>query len=490
MNELLEQLASPWAMRALITSSMVGITCGVLGAFIVLRNMSLIGDALAHAILPGIFVAFILVGYSTIGFFIGSVVAGIATAFGITWIQQYVSTKNDAAIGIVFTSMFAIGVMGISKISQRGVHLDLQDFLFGDVLGISSIDIWLTFGVMILVISSISLFYKYFFITTFQETIAKTMGINIKLIHYFLMFLLSFAVVSALRSVGVILVVAMLITPAATALLIAVRLKNVLIISAIIGFLSANIGLILAIIFDTNPGPAMAVTVTAIYLLTVVFSPNKGLLFKRFRKIKTRNNIEQEDILKHAIKRGPQWKLDAEEIATKLGLSPKKVKTHFSRLTNKDLLVVNGNSLSLSEAGTQQANKLVRAHRLWESYLVEKIGMNEDEIHEEAERLEHILSNSLVDEVDKSLGYPDTDPHGSPIPKSAAITLMKAAKDKKYSFLKDQENDSIDAQLWDMKILPETPFIIQKKSSQTVDILYNNKRIKIPVSLASKALVR
>lgn len=490
MNDLLEQLSSPWAIRAIITSSMVGITCGVLGAFIVLRNMSLIGDALAHAILPGIFIAFILVGYSTIGFFIGSVVAGIATAFGITWIQQYVSTKNDAAIGIVFTSMFAIGVMGISKISQRGVHLDLQDFLFGNVLGISNIDIWLTFGVMILVLSCISLFYKYFFITSFQETIAKTMGINVKLVHYFLMFLLSFAVVSALRSVGVILVVSMLITPAATALLLAVRLKNVLIISAIIGFASANIGLLVAILFDTNPGPAMAITVTSIYLLTVIFSPKKGLLFNFFRKIKTRNNIEQEDILKQAVKQGAKEQIDIPKIATILGISPQKIKTQIQRLASRDLLMKQNKGYILSEAGIQQANKLVRAHRLWESYLVEKIGMDQSEIHEEAERLEHHLSNSFLDEVDQSLGYPEKDPHGSPIPKSEAITLLKAAKNKQYSFLKDQENDSIDAQLWDMKILPETPFFIMRKSSQSIDILYNNKRIRIPVSLAKKALVR
>jgi ABC-type Mn2+/Zn2+ transport system permease subunit/Mn-dependent DtxR family transcriptional regulator len=490
MSDLLEQLSSPWAIRAIVTSSMVGITCGVLGAFIVLRNMSLIGDALAHAILPGIFIAFILVGYSTIGFFIGSVVAGIATAFGITWIQQYVSTKNDAAIGIVFTSMFAIGVMGISKISQRGVHLDLQDFLFGNVLGISSIDICLTFGVMILVLTCISLFYKYFFITSFQETIAKTMGINIKLVHYFLMFLLSFAVVSALRSVGVILVVSMLITPAATALLLAVRLKNVLIISAIIGFAGANIGLLLAILFDTNPGPAMAVTVTGIYGLTVIFSPKKGLLFNYFRKIKTRNTIEQEDILKHSLKQGPQWNLDITKVATVLGLSPQKIKKHVNRLASKQLVQSHNNGYVLSEAGIQQANKLVRAHRLWESYLVEKIGMDESEIHEEAERLEHHLSNTLIDEVDQSLGYPEKDPHGSPIPKSEAILLIKAAKNQKYSFLKEQENDSIDAQLWDMQILPEIPFSVQRKSGQSVDIIYNNKRIRIPLSLAEKALVR
>ncbi len=104
MDLLIDALSSGWAIRAIIASSLVGIMCGVIGCFIVLRNMSLIGDALAHAILPGIFVAFILVGYSTIGFFLGSVVAGLFTAFGITWIQHNVKTKNDAAIGIVFTT--------------------------------------------------------------------------------------------------------------------------------------------------------------------------------------------------------------------------------------------------------------------------------------------------------------------------------------------------------------------------------------------------
>jgi len=195
MEELITTLSSEWALRALITSSMVGITCGVIGCFIVLRNMSLIGDALAHAILPGVFVAFLIFGYSTVGFFLGSVIAGLFTAFGITWIQHNVKTKNDAAIGIVFTAMFALGVMGISWISQKdGVHLDLTDFLFGTVLGISNEDIYLTAGVMLYTLVSVYIFYRYLFITTFQSTIAQTMGISVKMVHYFLMLLLSIAV--------------------------------------------------------------------------------------------------------------------------------------------------------------------------------------------------------------------------------------------------------------------------------------------------------
>ncbi len=139
--DLWQIIQEPWALRALIASTMVGVTCGTLGAFIVLRNMSLIGDALSHAILPGVVVAFVLLGYNTLGFFFGSVVAGLLSAMAITWIQQHIKTKNDAVVGIVFTAMFSIGVIGISAISRTGVHLDLKDFLFGNVLGVSNQDL-------------------------------------------------------------------------------------------------------------------------------------------------------------------------------------------------------------------------------------------------------------------------------------------------------------------------------------------------------------
>src|SRR5690606_5685571 len=145
--------------------------------FIVLRNMALIGDALAHAILPGIVVAFVLVGYSTLAFFIGAVAAGLITAVAITWIQHSSNTKNDAAIGIAFTAMFAIGVIGISRISRNeGVHLDLKDFLFGNILGVSDQDLMLTGTVAVFTIMALLVFYRPLFATTFQSTIAHTMG--------------------------------------------------------------------------------------------------------------------------------------------------------------------------------------------------------------------------------------------------------------------------------------------------------------------------
>ena len=308
-----------WAPRALIASSLVGIMCGVLGCFVVLRNMSLIGDALSHAVLPGVVFAFIgvnllgqvflceglsieeceavLKNYQSIAFFLGSVMAALLAAILITWIQRNVRTENDAAIGIVFTTMFSIGVIGISAISKgHGVHLDLKDMLFGNILGVSNEDLWITIIVAFIVVGSVILFYRQLFATTFQPIVAETMGIRTNAIHYLLMLVLSFAVVASMRMVGVILVVAMLITPAATALLLSDRLKQVIVLAGIIGFVAAAVGVNLAILLDTTPGPAIVVTSTVLYILAVIFSPKKGLIVKSLNKQKVKSAIEQEQV--------------------------------------------------------------------------------------------------------------------------------------------------------------------------------------------------
>lgn len=409
-------MSTEWAIRALVASSMVGLMCGVLGCFIVLRNMSLIGDALSHAVLPGIFFAFLIVGYSTIGFFIGSTVAGLVAAIAISWIQQNVKTKNDAAIGIIFTAMFSIGVMGISWLNQsEGVHLDLKDFLFGNVLGISNEDIYLTFGIALYTIICVILFYRQLFITTFQPTIAETMGISAKAIHYFLMLLLSFVIVASLRTVGVILVVAMLITPAATALLLSSRLKRVIIISACIGVFSSVLGFVCSVIFDTTPGPAMTLCATLFYFIAVLLSPSQGLLFKYNQNRVEKRRIIREDILRQVIKHGPKGTSTA-TLATRLMLSESKIKSTVFLMAKSNLLAMKSGSIVLTEAGINKAEQLVRAHRLWETYQVRKMGLGSDQIHNEADQIEHFLSEELLDEIDRELGFPTKDPHDSPIP--------------------------------------------------------------------------
>ena len=478
-------------LRALIASSMVGIICGVLGPFIVLRNMSLIGDALSHAVLPGIVVATILIGYNVAGFFIGSVLAGMLSAIIITWIQHKMPTKNDAAIGIIFTTMFALGVMGISRLGKNdsddgSTHIDLKDILFGNVLGVSDQDLWLSAIILVFVLASVFIFYKQLFLSTFQETIAKAMGVNTKMLHYFIMLLLSFAVVSSMSSVGVILVVALLITPTSTALLLTNRLHKVVALSAIIGVLSTVIGMYLAIVWDTTPGPMMAVTAALFYLLAVITSPDHGLLNKMRKNWKMSNKIMEEDVLKSAIKMHAE--INTSRLAEKIQTSKFKVKKALKRLRSKNLLNIGASgSISLTKTGRSTATKLVRAHRLWETYMVDKMGFSEDQIHNEAERTEHYMTNDFLEEVDASLGFPNTDPHGKTIPRSRHQQHQTGGLKigSKIVISRDQEHPDAIEFLWESEINAEDEMIVQEIDNKTFGFKHEEGTKIIPQPLMS-----
>jgi ABC-type Mn2+/Zn2+ transport system permease subunit/Mn-dependent DtxR family transcriptional regulator len=490
MNEFLEILSEAWAIRALVTSSIVGITCGIIGCFIVLKNMSLIGDALSHSILPGVYFAFVLVGYSTLGFFVGSVIAGLITAVAITWIQTNVKTKNDAAIGIVFTAMFAIGVIGISSLNNKqGNHIDLKDFLFGNVLGISNHDIVLSAMVLLFTLASIIIFFRNFFLTTFQPVIAETMGVSTKMMHYFLMLMLSFAVVAALQSVGVILVVAMLITPASTALLLSHKLQKVIVYSGVIGLLSAISGMVVSIIYDMPPGPSIVLVATGLYLIAAFFSPEKGLIQAWSKKRAQKLKIFHEDLIKALSKPIHQSK-SIKQISELLNSTESAVIKGLSRLKKKGL-ITEGTILSLS--GKQTATDLVRAHRLWESYQVNKMGMKDTQIHPDAERLEHQLTPEQIDRLDERLGYPENDPHGSPIPKKEILPpkpLLALQPREKGTISKKQINDWVESELWELGILPNSSFVVSSILSDGVKIKVKSKDYILPAHLAKMVNVQ
>ena len=206
--------------------------------------------------------------------------------------------------------------------------------------------------------------------TTFQSVNAETMGISTTAVHYFLMLLLSFAVVASLQTVGVILVVAMLITPAATALLLSDRLRWVLFIAGCIGLISSVLGMVFAVIFTTTPGPAMAVTATIIYLIAVFLAPKKGLVFRFFQKRKLQIKIELEDTLKQSLNLQEGSNLSFENLLQRLGFTKNKLQKYLSSLTNKGHIENEDQKIKLTNTGIENARQLVRAHRLWETYLV------------------------------------------------------------------------------------------------------------------------
>ncbi len=484
---MLEVLQNEWAIRALLASMAVGVSCGILGCFIVLRNMSMVGDALSHAILPGIVFAFFVFGTDNSGgFFLGAVLAGWLSSFLITWIQTKLSTKNDAAIGIVFTCMFSLGVIGISYLSSsQNIHIDLKDYLFGNVLGVSDDDLYMSFAVTLIVITGVVVFYRSLLLTTFQSVVARTMGVKVEQVHYFLMLMLSFAVVSALQTVGVILVVAMLITPASTALLLFKRLQNVILCSALIGVLAAIGGFFVSYLFNFPPGPSMAVLATLIYILAVVFSPNSGLVIRFVQSRKEQEKIRQEDVLKCIQLFKSKGVLVSEEsISDKLNLRSWQLNKTLKNLEKKKLL--SKANLNLSASGKKRAEKLIRAHRLWETYMVDKMGMGSDQIHEEAERIEHHMSDEFLNEIAEQLNYPEKDPHGSPIPKGFMnLSLMKQGE--QFRLAADQDFKAIVADLWDMGIMPNSIWQVEEIGKK--EILLQNTEIgqrRIAFDLAKK----
>ncbi len=484
-------LQQEWAIRALLASTMVGLMCGVLGVFLVLRHMSLVGDALGHAILPGVVVAFMIVGYNTLGFFFGAVAAGMLTAIGITWIQQNVRTKNDAAIGIVFTAMFSLGVMGISWIShEEGVHLDLKDFLFGNVLGVADQDLWLAAMTMAFVLASVVVLYRPLFVSTFQEVVARTMGIRVRTLHYFLMLMLSFAVVASLQTVGVILVVAMLITPASTALLLSKRLKWVLVWAGLLGVCSAVSGLVVAILLETTPGPAIAVVATLIYLLVALFAPGRGLVARLWQKVQLRWRIEEEDVLKHVFRLSKGESPAPATLASALGQSTGKVKKVLQRLRKKGLLASDG--IRLTDKGKARAAALVRAHRLWETYLARRTGLNPEQIHDDAEHLEHLLPEEILDTIDETLGFPAVDPHGSPIPPKEGLPehpLNKLRPGQRARIAEHQPDGQVVADLWRLGLPPGTEVELVQAENGEVVIRYNGRIQRLPSRLSRKVNV-
>lgn len=264
--------------NALITSIIVGVTCGIIGSFITLRGMSLIGDAISHAVLPGVAISY-MVG---INYFYGAVAAGLLTAVGINVVDHNSRVKADSAIGIIFSAFFALGIILMGKAQSA---IDLSSILFGNVLTVSDTNRWITIVVGLLVILSVILFYKELLLTSFDPTMAKAYGLPVEIINYGIMILLTLVSVASLQTVGVILVVALLITPASTAYLLTDSLTKMIWLSAFIGSISAIIGLYFSFIYNLSSGAVIVLASAAIFVVAFLFSPKQGIVWRN-RKIR------------------------------------------------------------------------------------------------------------------------------------------------------------------------------------------------------------
>jgi manganese/iron transport system permease protein len=272
---LTEPFALEFMQRALAASLIVGVVCSVLGCFVVLRSMAFLGDALAHAILPGVAIAYLL-GTNLVA---GALVAALVVAFGIGFFSRGGVVREDTAIGILFAAALSLGVLLISTV--RTYATDLTHILFGNVLGVTGADLWLTGALAAVVLVVLLGLYKEFVLAAFDPVLAHTLGRRPELMRSLMLVLLALTIVVSLQTVGVGLVAAMLVTPAATASLLTRRLPTMMAVSAAIGALSSVVGLYLSYYLDVASGAAIVLTATALFVVAFLIAPRRGLAWRR-----------------------------------------------------------------------------------------------------------------------------------------------------------------------------------------------------------------
>ncbi|WP_271021525.1 metal ABC transporter permease [Staphylococcus aureus] len=266
MLEFVEHLFTyQFLNRALITSIIVGIVCGTVGSLIVLRGLSLMGDAMSHAVLPGVALSFLF----GIPMFVGALITGMIASIFIGYITSSSKTKPDAAIGISFTAFLASGIIIISLINTT---TDLYHILFGNLLAITNSAFLTTIVIGSIVLILIIIFYRPLMISTFDPTFSRMSGLNTTLLHYFVMLLLSLVTVASIQTVGIILVVALLITPASTAFLISKKLYSMMIIASLISVISTIVGLYYSYIYNIPSGATIVLCTFVIYIITLFFT--------------------------------------------------------------------------------------------------------------------------------------------------------------------------------------------------------------------------
>ena len=278
LDALLIPLSYGFIQRGLLAALMVGVLCSVIGCYVVLRSMAFLGDAMAHAVLPGVAVAYLLGRNLTLG----ALAAALVIAFGVGLFSRRGMIKEDTAIGVLFAAALSLGVVLISSI--RTYAVDLSHILFGNVLGVSSLDLWLTAIIGSVILMSILVFYRQFLVISFDPVLAATLRMRVGAFNYLLLVLLALTIVISMQTVGVGLVAAMLVTPAATAYLLVRRLPSMMVLSGLIGGFSSLVGLFASYHLNVASGAAIVLTTTLIFLVVFLFAPQRGLVWDLSRR--------------------------------------------------------------------------------------------------------------------------------------------------------------------------------------------------------------
>ncbi len=390
---------------ALLAALLLGTVSGLLGSFVVVRRMALTGDMLSHAVLPGVVAG--LTWSETrnpLVVLTAAVIAGVTGSITMSALLRATKLKPDAALALVLSVFFAIGIAMISRFQPAGV----QAFLYGQVAAIDQRDLLLLLAVTTLTATLAPLTFRTLTLVSFDSAFAKLMGFPVRIFEIVFFLLLTVVIVIAMQAVGVVLVTAMLVTPAAGARFCTHSLPKTAVIACAIGAAGGIGGVWISATGNHLPtGPLMALATTALFLAAATLGPRRGWLPVLLRRKRETRRIACEDALKVL------WM--HEEV-------PGLVQPLISRETLLRHLAAAGwidrrsTVPQLTDSGREQAAKLVRSHRLWERYLTEHAAYKSDHVHEDAERAEHWIDEQRLAALAEKLGNPSQDPHGKPIP--------------------------------------------------------------------------
>ena len=433
--DLANHLALTLGQKAPIAAIYVGICCGLLGCFVVVRRVALVGDAISHAVFPGVVAGFIWSPErNPWAIFLCALVVGL---FGVIVVRAIVSStrlKSDAALGIVLASFFAFGVFWNSTQQLAGV----KGFLFGDLTTIADADLWMMTAATAVVTILIFLFLRPFRVLSFDEGFAIGLGYPVKLLNALFFGLLAFAVVVAMQAVGVILVSAMLITPAATAYLLTDRIQKMMGLSVLIGIFAAVGGWWISGLDNRfQTGPVITLLGSMVFGLTYFFAPRHGVLAKFLRHAGRKSRVHRENTLKsiYRVLENDGFKVagvGVERLAEVRKLSLEEVlKDGKDLVSNDEATWEEGKTaIYLTSSGWRRAAEIVRNHRLWELYLTDQADYAADHVHDDAEKIEHVLGADTVRKLERDLDFPEFDPHGKPIPSLEATLTMEKTTGK------------------------------------------------------------
>lgn len=415
----------------LFGSILLSVSAAIVGCFTFLKKKALVGDVVSHAVLPGICLAFLfssnllgLPGKNPAILLAGAFLTGWLSIVVIDTIVSKTKLKEDTATGLALSVFFGIGILLMTYIQKQGgsSQTGLDSFLFGKAASLVGDDL-LTFAIIsILLIVVVLLLFKEFTLISFDPAFAKVIGFPVRGLNLALTTLTVLAVVTGIQAVGVVLMAAMLITPAAAARFWTDNLKKMIGLAAIFGAVSGTAGAYISFVAPAMPtGPWIVMILSFIALASFFFSPRKGILFKLLKRQRIRKLILEENILKLFFQLGEKEKnfkqpRTLNEIVDRRAFPSAELKIGLHTLKKQGYLTNSGKEWKLTKEGFEKGKRVLKLHRLWEVYLTQYLRIAPDHVHDDAERIEHIITPELEKRLEQLLKFPDRDPHESEIP--------------------------------------------------------------------------